>query len=207
MKTVLLPVKDFRYAKQRLAGVMSERSRAGLARAMLTDVLMALSQARAPERVIIYTASESVGECARQFGFDIVEEVSVQGHSAAVNKMVNECIGRASQFLSLASDLPTITPADIDLAFSAAESEINLIPSHEGTGTNAALFISPAVIQMEYGAGSLQRHLLNAARAGFHAKVLRIAGIEFDVDTPEDLRLLFGQPSMNTATLRYLTSL
>ena len=49
MKTVLLPVKDFSDAKQRLASSMDADARAGLARAMLADVLNALARARAPQ--------------------------------------------------------------------------------------------------------------------------------------------------------------
>src|SRR4051812_746454 len=105
MKTVLLPVKDFRQAKQRLAGALDERQRAGLARAMLTDVLTAVSKARCPERVVVFTASDEVVEVVRPFGFETVMESDVRGHSAAVNQMVTQLAPQASHILSLAGDL------------------------------------------------------------------------------------------------------
>src|SRR5437660_12426082 len=120
MRTVLLPVKDFAQAKQRLAPMLQPRQRAGLARAMLSDVLSALDGASRPERVIVYTASEEVAELVRPYDFDIIEEVAVCGHSAAVNKMVKELSSGASQILSIAGDLPLLTSTDVDFIFSSA---------------------------------------------------------------------------------------
>ena len=57
MKTVLLPVKDFHNAKQRLASALDAETRANLARAMLSDVLDALAHARVPDSIVVFTAS------------------------------------------------------------------------------------------------------------------------------------------------------
>src|SRR5262245_9313792 len=102
MKTVLLPVKDFRNAKQRLIPAMDAASRAKLARAMLSDVLRALAEAKEPNRVLIYTAAQEVVDTVRPFGFDVVIETSVLGHSAAVNCMVDELSATSSRLLPLA---------------------------------------------------------------------------------------------------------
>src|SRR5881397_1252143 len=88
MKTVLLPVKEFANAKQRLSAKLNPPARAGLARAMCLDVLKTLARARVPNRVIVFTAADEVMQMARPFGFDVVLEELVEGHSAAVNRMV-----------------------------------------------------------------------------------------------------------------------
>ena len=90
MKTVLLPVKDFRYAKQRLSSALDARSRAELSRAMLSDVLEVLGGARVPERVVVFTSSDDIVQMAERFGFEVILENSIQGHSTAVNHMVRE---------------------------------------------------------------------------------------------------------------------
>src|SRR5262245_13701894 len=203
MKTVLLPVKDFQDAKQRLSSMLSPAQRAGLARAMLSDVLRSIAGARIPDRVVVYTASEDVAKVVRPYSFDIVEELFVTGHSAAVNRMIDCLGGHASHILSIAADLPTLTSAEVDLAFQTAPSAINFVGSRDGTGTNAALFILPARVRMEYGDGSLNRHLGNAAAAGLTASVLRIPGMEFDVDTPADLRAFLQREPDNSDTWRY----
>src|ERR1700733_6986120 len=98
MKTVLLPVKDFQNAKQRLAPAVAAAVRADLARAMLADVLNSISKARTPQRVVVFTASEKVIQMTRPFGFEVVLETSVDGHSAAVNHMVEELSPTARGF-------------------------------------------------------------------------------------------------------------
>ncbi len=204
MKTVLLPVKDFAIAKQRLATALHPARRAGLARAMLSDVLRSIANARKPDRVVVYTGSEAVAELVRPYSFDIVEELLVAGHSAAVNRMVDDLADHASEILSIAADLPTLTGADVDRVFESASAAINLIGSRDGTGTNAALFVMPARIRMQYGDGSLNRHLETAKVAGLKADVLRIPGIEFDLDTPDDLRAYLRRGPDASQTWQFL---
>src|SRR5947207_2014962 len=139
MKTVLLPVKDFNNAKQRLAPAVDAETRAGLARAMLADVLDVLAMARAPERVVVFTASDEVFELVQPFGFAVVLEESVDGHSAAVNQMVQELFATSTRILSIAGDLPRLVPSEIDFALNAASEPITLIPSRDWTGTNGVV--------------------------------------------------------------------
>ena len=204
MKTVLLPVKDFANAKHRLAGTLDASTRAGLARAMCIDVLTALSRTRAPERVVVFTAADEVIQMARPFGFDVVLEESVDGHSAAVNFMISELLSNSSRILSIASDLPRLAPSEIDFALDAAAEPITLIPSRDWTGTNGVTFIPPARIIMEYGEGSFRRHLSKAAAAGHRADVMNLPGIAFDIDTPEDLQLFVDDPRKDSETWQYL---
>jgi 2-phospho-L-lactate guanylyltransferase len=204
MRTVLLPVKEFTNAKQRLSSVLSREARAGLARAMLTDVLQALAEARRPQRVIVFTASDEVMQMARPFGFEVVCETSVDGHSAAVNQMVHELSEKCSRILSIAGDLPRMLPSEVDFALDAASEPITLIPSRDWTGTNGVLFVPPARIAMEYGEGSFRRHLSKAAAAGIPSDVMDLPGIAFDIDTPEDLRAFLEDPRKDSETWRYL---
>src|SRR5215831_14369804 len=97
MKTVLLPVKTFIKAKQRLALAVDPETRAGLARAMCTDVLKTLARTHVPERVVVFTAADEVIEMARPFGFEVIREKSIKGHSAAVNQMVSELLSSSTR--------------------------------------------------------------------------------------------------------------
>ncbi len=207
MKTVLLPVKDFRNAKQRLASALDADTRVNLARAMLSDVLEALSHATVPDCVVIFTASPAAAELARSFGFDVIVESSVNGHSAAVNLMVSELSSNASQILSIAGDLPKLRPEEIDFVMNTAAEPITVFPSHDGTGTNGILFIPPARIAMEYGENSFRRHMSKASAAGHRAEVMRVPGIAFDIDTPDDLQAFLDDPRKDGQTWRYLMSL
>ena len=120
MKTVLLPVKEFNNAKQRLAPAMDAPGRAALARAMLTDVLAALKRSRTPDRIVVFTAAEEVKEMVEPFGFEILFERSVEGHSAAVNLLLDEFSGSSSSIFAIAGDLPKLTSSEIDFACSSS---------------------------------------------------------------------------------------
>jgi 2-phospho-L-lactate/phosphoenolpyruvate guanylyltransferase len=204
MKTVLLPVKCFRNAKQRLSSALDDTRRTGLARAMLQDVLTMISRARTPERVVVFTADDEVIQMTKPFGFDVVLERFVDGHSAAVNQMVEELAGACSEILSIAADLPRLQPSEIDFALSAASEPITLIPSRDWTGTNGVVFIPPARIALEYGEGSFRRHLSKAAAAGLRSDVMDLPGVAFDIDTPADLKAFMEDPRKDSETWRYL---
>ena len=206
MKTVLLPVKDFNNAKQRLAPAMDAPARAGLARAMLSDVLAALKRARAPERIVVFTSAEAVMEMVEPFGFETVFERSVAGHSAAVNQLVDEFRVSSSSILAIAGDLPKLRSSEIDFALNAASEPVTLLPSRDWTGTNGVVFIPPARISMEYGEGSFRRHLSKVSAAGLRSDVMDLPGIAFDIDTPEDLEAYLQDPRKDSETWRYLNT-
>ena len=207
MRTVLLPVKDFKEAKQRLARVLTADQRAGLARAMLNDVLSVLARARVPERVIIFTASSEAADMAGRFAFEVVVENVVAGHSAAVNLMVRQLSATASGILSIASDLPRLVPQDIDFVLNNPPEPVTIIHSRDGTGTNGILFLPPARIEVEYGPGSFTRHLSKAFASGYRAGVLNVPGIAFDIDTPEDIRTFMEDPVKSGETWRFISGI
>lgn len=206
MKTVLLPVKEFAAAKQRLSPALDSSARAGLASAMLKDVLAALRRARTPERIVVFTAAAEVLELVRPFGFETVREECVDGHSAAINGLVEKFSGSASRILAIAGDLPFLSPSEVDFALNAASDPVTLIPSRDWTGTNGIVFIPPAKIRMEYGEGSFRRHLSKAAAAGHSCDVMDLPGIAFDIDTPADLQAFLDDPRKDSETWRYLTN-
>jgi 2-phospho-L-lactate/phosphoenolpyruvate guanylyltransferase len=207
MKTVLLPVKDFRTAKQRLASALDPATRANLARAMLADVLHAVAGSSVVQRVVVFTANPDAAHMAGELGFEVITEQSVKGHSAAVNLMVEQLSTNATQILSIAGDLPKLCPGEIDFVMNNAVEPISVLPSRDGTGTNGILFLLPARIQMEYGEGSFSRHMSKAAAAGHRAQALNIPGFAFDIDTPEDLQAFLNNPRQDSQTWQYLMCL
>ncbi len=69
------------------------------------------------------------------------------------------------------------------------------MPDRHGTGTNALLLAPADVIEPSFGPGSCARHLAAAEAAAVTHAVERVAGLEHDVDTPEDLVALAGRLS------------
>ena len=205
MKTVLLPVKGFSDAKQRLAPALKPAERSALARAMLTDVLTAISGSHSTERAIVITASAEIRDLSLDFGFEVVEESIAAGHSAAVNRMTFELRTVASRMLSIASDLPMLRAEEIDGVLDADCEGLALIPSRDETGTNGVLMQPGCRIEMDYGTDSLHRHLASAQACRLRVDVLDIPGIRFDIDTPQDLFELIEAGPVGTRTRNYLS--
>ena len=89
-------------------------------------------------------------------------------------------------------DVPTATPADFSQLAAAARPGLIVVPSSDGAGTNALVRTPPDCIQSRFGPGSFRAHLDQALSKGFHAGVLRIPGLMFDIDTPEDVAELLA---------------
>src|SRR6185369_4498036 len=98
---------------------LGPEQRAGLSRAMLVDALDALSAASEPSRIVVYTVSETVIRTVAPFGFEIIREREVQGHSAAVNGVLPRLIPESERILVIASDLPNLSADEIDRALTA----------------------------------------------------------------------------------------
>ena len=66
----------------------------------------------------------------------------------------------AGAALVLTADLPLLHPDDIDaiVAAGSAERSVLIVPSHEGTGTNAMLLRPPQALAPRLGPDSLARH-------------------------------------------------
>src|ERR1700722_16230875 len=79
----ILPVKRCARAKQRLGASVEDPLRLALARAMVADVMLALSRTRAIERTIVVTCEQSVALAADDLGAIVVEDVTESGQPAA----------------------------------------------------------------------------------------------------------------------------
>ena len=67
-----------------------------------------------------------------------------------------------------------------------------LVPATDERGTNAALRKPADLFPLTFGEYSFQPHLRAARATGKPCVVLRLPGVELDVDTPADLALLIA---------------
>jgi len=99
----------------------------------------------------------------------------------------------ASTVLLVPIDVPTVTPADFTQLAASARPGLIVVPSSDGTGTNALVRTPPNCIESRFGPGSFRAHLEQALSKGLPADVLRLPGLMFDIDTPEDVAELLGR--------------
>jgi 2-phospho-L-lactate/phosphoenolpyruvate guanylyltransferase len=189
----LLPVKSPHNAKQRLKGFLSPEQRENLARILYKQTLAALCQAKGIDRVIVVTNDSGVAEHARCSGTLVFDENEQVSHSASADAACLRAIEMgATTALLVPIDVPLVTAADFSSLAAAARPGLVVVPSSDGTGTNALVRTPPNVIESRFGPGSCRAHLDQARLKNVPAYLLRLPGLMFDIDTPEDVAELLA---------------
>jgi 2-phospho-L-lactate guanylyltransferase len=207
MRALLLPIKDLKNAKQRLAGLLTPEERCSLAQAMLADTLRAVRGVRLAEKIFVVTNYEPAIRTAEEIGWEILREERQISESASVDWASRICAERSvTGLLRLPLDLPLVKASDIDelLAVDCAVPAVVMVPSRDGTGTNAILRMPPALFPSHFGEGSFAEHSAEAERAGARVIIQRNARLEMDVDDEADLRVLLHHDLSVTQTGQWL---
>jgi 2-phospho-L-lactate/phosphoenolpyruvate guanylyltransferase len=207
MKAIVIPVKEFREAKKRLAPHFSPDDRAALAQAMCEDFFGVVAAVRGVDRIFVVSKEPQVLLGARELGWETIAESRQVSESDSVDAASRHCAERGvSALLRLPVDIPLVEPSDIEAVFEnlgAAPAAI-LTPSSDGTGTNAILRSPPTLFPSHFGPNSLVRHLAEAEACGVRAQVFRNARLELDIDELEDLQKLAPRVRSGSATARWL---
>ena len=192
MIVVAVPVKDLATAKQRLVPALPPERRAGLARAMLADVLRVLAGCRL-DAVWVVTRDAEAAMQARALGAEVLLEPENQGHTAAVARAQAEAARRGARvFVTVPGDVPCLAGDEVQaLAGAAREAPAAVfVPSRSGLGTNGVALAPPAAMPLRFGEPSFENHLAEARRRGLDPRVLSLPGLALDVDSPDDLASL-----------------
>src|SRR5437762_11027412 len=167
MRALLLPIKDLRNAKQRLAAFLTPEERLDLAQAMLTDTVRAIQGVNCAEKIFIVTNYDPAINIAEANGWEVILEEQQISESASVDAASRHCFERGiTSVLRLPLDLPLVESRDIDevLAVECTAPALVIVPSRDGTGTNAILRTPPTLFPSHFGSGSFAKHCAEAAR-------------------------------------------
>ena len=190
----ILPVKRPQNAKQRLQGFLAMEQREALARLLYTQTLAALCRAEGIDRVAVVTNDAEAATHARRSGALVFEENQQVSHSVSADAACLRAMELgASTVLLVPIDVPTVTSTDFTRLAAAARPGVVVVPSADGTGTNALVRTPPDCIESRFGPGSFRAHLDQARSRGVPADVLRVPGLMFDLDTPEDIAELLAR--------------
>ena len=187
---VVVPVKDARLGKSRLAGHLSDETRIALVRAMAGDTIAAAAAAPGVRLVVVVTGDAEVARTAHALAgarVDVVLEPSVRGLNAAVLAgvdRVRELDARLGTG-ALLGDLPALRPDDLGAALAAASEHARaFVADAEGTGTTL-LVVRPGIgLDPAFGPGSAHAH---AARGHVRLDVDAGSSLRHDVDVLADL--------------------
>ncbi len=193
MKALLIPIKDPARGKTRLSELLSAQERARLAWAMFEDVCRAVDSCKQADRIVIVTSFAPAIERARASGWDVLIEESQISESASVDWASRRLAESGfDTVMRLPADIPTVKAEDIDelLAIDLVRPGAALVPSREGTGTNAIMRTPPDLFPSRFGPDSLRLHGQEAARVGVESLIVENARIALDIDEPADIELL-----------------
>ena len=204
----IVPVNVLRVSKTRLAKNLNASGRSGLSAAMLVDVLQTLRKVRQIRRIVVVSADYEVRRIARVMRVYFLYEGKRRGLNKAVRLAIRDAKRRKfSTALVLPSDIPLITPREINRLLRLSEGfAVAITPSKDEGGTNALLLRPPEAISPAFGKNSFQRHLSIAHRKGFPARVVKLRGIASDVDEPADVASL-RRLSLRNQTGRFLRTM
>lgn len=207
MRGILIPVKEFHESKKRLAPHFSLADRAALAEAMCEDFFRVVAATRCADRIFVISKEAGALSRARRRGWETFIEPHQTSESDSVDAGSRFCAeGGIEALLRLPIDLPLVEPRDIEAVFEEldASPSVVIVPSSDGTGTNA-LLRSPAVLfPSHFGPNSFPRHLAEAKERGARTRILRNPRLEVDIDELDDLRRISNQLQPGSATAQWL---
>lgn len=183
----IVPVKDPRRGKQRLASVLDAASRARLVRAMLADVLAALHDCPEISRVWIVSSDAALvpADCGH------VADPGDGLNAAIAAALATATAAGAGSALVLPADVPEVRAVDLRaLLESARSADVVVATDVTERGTNALVLSPPTAIAPAFGDDSRRRHEQVARAAGLRFSLCTTPALARDVDFPEHLASL-----------------
>jgi 2-phospho-L-lactate/phosphoenolpyruvate guanylyltransferase len=189
---VIVLIKDFGSAKQRLQPVLGPKARRGLAR---RNARLAVRAAAAGDRVLVVAGGEGVADLAEVWGADVLLEPREEGQNVAAARGIARALeGGAEAVLLLSSDLPLVT---IEAVREVLEAGSRLkapaamaVPAVGRGGTNALYLRPPDAITLHFGDDSLAQFRQEAESRSVTFAVHHSDAMALDLDEPGDLARL-----------------
>jgi 2-phospho-L-lactate/phosphoenolpyruvate guanylyltransferase len=186
---VIVLIKDFNSAKQRLQPALGPKARRSLAR---RNAQLAVRAASAGDRVLVVAGSEEVAALAQGWGAEVLAEPRQEGQNVAAARGIAKAVeGGADAVLLLSSDLPLVT---VDAVREVLESAAGMqapvalaVPAVGRGGTNALYLRPPHAITLHFGSDSLAKFRQEAQSRGVEFAVHHSDAMALDLDEPGDL--------------------
>lgn len=189
---VVVLVKDFDRAKQRLGPVLDAGQRSELAR---QNARLALAAARAGDRVLAVCGSEPAASLAAASGAEVLQEREPSGQNPAARLgIAHACAAGAGAVLLLSSDLPLVNRRSIAALLARGRRlgrpAVVAAPATGRGGTNALYLCPPDAIGLHFGDDSLAKFEQDAAGRGVAFALHESPRLALDLDEPSDLEEL-----------------
>jgi 2-phospho-L-lactate guanylyltransferase len=188
---VVILVKDFDAAKQRLSPALDAGTRRRLA---VENAERAIRAGAAFEHRLVVAGSEEAAALGRRLGAEVLLERAPAGQNPAARAGIERALaGGAGAVLVVSSDIPGVSADALAAVVEAAgdHSPVAVAAAAIGRGGTNALFLRPpAAIGLHFGDDSLAKFERDAADREVPFVVLEDTALALDLDEPSDLALL-----------------
>jgi len=179
---IIIPVKPFAEAKQRLAPALNHAERAQIAERMFRHVLRTAALAFGASDLLVVSRSRDVLAIAEKEGACCFVESAPSDLNAALQQAARFAKSNGTpKLFVLASDLPLLGASDLTDIFSY---DCAIAPDRHDRGTNALCWPH---LPFAFGEDSFARHRDAAENAGLIPQIVRRRGLACDIDVPTDL--------------------
>ena len=189
---VVVLIKDFDSAKQRLQPALGPKERRALAQ---RNAQLAVQAAAAGDRVLVVAGDDEVADLAKTWGAEVLLEPGQEGQNVAASRGIARAVeGGDDAVLLLSSDLPLVTidsVREVLEAGSRIEAPVAVAVRAVGRGgTNALYLRPPGAISLHFGSDSLAKFRDEAEQSGVTFVVHDSDAMALDLDEPGDLARL-----------------
>ncbi len=197
---VIVPVKAFKDAKLRLREVLSPEQRARFSYLMLSDILQTLHSSDDVKGITLVSSDESVKTLADRYQTEFLPTALDQGYSHDAMRAIASLSQRGINSAAIIpADVPQLSHTDLSCLKRGHDRGIILCPAVMDGGTNGLLFDLPLSMPLMFGKDSLHKFTRAALDNNIPVRTERIAGLERDIDRPEDLLWFRGQSTGGNA--------
>jgi 2-phospho-L-lactate guanylyltransferase len=181
---VVVPIRSFGVAKQRLSPVSDPAAR----RALMQDLASTALDACAPYPTAVVTSDLDVFDFVADRGVTLIDDPGSLDGAARRGQAWARDID-VDRVVVMHADLPFAR--DLHRLVEPGRARIAaLVPDQRRDGTPLLSIPVDVTFAFAYGPGSFARHCLHAEAAGLAIDVVDDPNLGFDVDLPEDLREL-----------------
>ena len=181
---VVIPIKAFEQAKDRLSSVLSTEQRILLARTTALGVLQSVRGAS----IFVVCDNPEISKWATSHGATVVHQ-----SQPGLNAAVQEGISAAHEYervMIVHSDLPLPSRLRELLSSTVASNTVTIVPDRHRDGTNVLIIPQGVGFTCHYGAKSFEAHTAEATKLGLPLQIVEDDELALDIDTPDDLNTL-----------------